>query len=514
MKPVITLFSLMCLVCGIVSSASAQEDTLFTRVRNLMDSTRLVEGHIFAPKKYAKAESRYQEGKKAIEANKKQRTIEKYLNETAEFAELTLSAAGTGKLTLEEYLEPREKAKAAKAPTLVPVLYEKAELQFVKATRKVESGNVKGGLKEAAKAAPLFDVAEMEAIRADIMGTADALLQKAAEGEAEKYALSTLDKARTSRTKCDGILTKDRYERDASLEAIRLAEYEAAHSLNIATRVRSLKRNDQAWEKLIQSYEIEMNRVADAIGAQFLPFDRGPTAAADSLIYYIQNLQSQTSSSGQLTQELASKLQSTLSQIDTDFLETDPMALADRLDLRVKDLLTEQGELEKLVTEKDYTLSQLQADHQEVASQLEKRTAKEEKFKKAKMVLNPSEGEVLFNSSNDIVLRLSGLSFDVNKSDIKDEHIPLLEKVKSVIEMFEGSKLFVEGHTDASGEPAANIALSEKRAYAVMQYLRQSMLISADRISAIGFGAEKPVASNQTVEGRAKNRRIDVIIMH
>jgi outer membrane protein OmpA-like peptidoglycan-associated protein len=161
----------------------------------------------------------------------------------------------------------------------------------------------------------------------------------------------------------------------------------------------------------------------------------------------------------------------------------------------------------------EYQLSELKADHTEVAAELEVRTAKEEKLKKAKQILLPSEGQVLFNAANDIILRLSGLSFDVNKSDIKDEHAPLLEKVKTVLEMFDDAKLVVEGHTDASGEASVNLALSEKRAFSVMQYLRQSLLISADRISAIGYGSEKPIASNKTSEGRAKNRRIDIIIM-
>jgi outer membrane protein OmpA-like peptidoglycan-associated protein len=498
----------------VVPQAQAQEEALLKKVQHLMDSTRLVEGHIFAPEKYGKATRKYEGAKQAIERNKKERTIEKLLNETAEFAELTLSAAATGKLTLEEYLEPREKAKKAKAPSLVPELYEKAELQFLKGTKKVESGNVKGGLKEATKAEPLFATAEMEAIRVDIMGTADALIQKAVEGEAEKYAPSTLDKARSNRTKCDGILSKNRYEREKSAAAIKLSEYEAAHALDISTRVRSLKRNNQAWEKLIQFYEIEMNRVAKSIGAQFLPFDRGPTAAADSLVYYIRELQSQSSSSDQLNLDLSSKLQGVLNKLDTNYIETDPLALADRLDLRISDLLTDQNRLSDQIVEKEYMLTQLQTDHADVAAQLEERTAKEEKFKKAKTLLNPSEGEVLFNSSNDIVLRLSGLSFDVNKSDIKDEHIPLLTKVQSVIEMFGESKLLVEGHTDASGEPAANLDLSQRRALAVMQYLRQSLLISADRITSVGYGSEKPVASNQTQDGRAKNRRIDIIIMH
>jgi outer membrane protein OmpA-like peptidoglycan-associated protein len=510
----IVVLCLLGFIGGATPSAFAQGETLFQQVQQLMDSTRLVEGHVFAPNKYAKAERKFEEAQKAIKREKKERTIEKLLNETAEYAELTLSAAATGRLTLEEYLEPREKAKAAKAPALVPELYEKAELQFIKAADKVEDGKVKDGLKEAAKAAPLFDIAEMEGIRADIMGTADALILKAKEGEAEKYAPATLDRAKTARTKCDGILAKDRYEREESIAAIKMSEYEANHALDIATRVRSLKRNDQAWEKLIQFYEIEMNRVGKAAGANFLPFDEGPTAAADSLIYYVRELQTENISSDQLTDDLVSQLLTTVVKLDPEYSGNNPVNLAERLDLRIDDLLTEQQSLNDRITEREYMLSQLQDDHAEVAAELKERTAKEEKFKKAKTVLNPSEGEILFNASNDIVLRLSGLSFDVNKSDIKDKHIPLLEKVKSIIEMFGDSKLLVEGHTDASGEAKTNVELSQRRAYAVMQYLRQSLLISADRVSAMGYGADRPVASNQTTEGRAKNRRIDIIIMN
>jgi len=158
-------------------------------------------------------------------------------------------------------------------------------------------------------------------------------------------------------------------------------------------------------------------------------------------------------------------------------------------------------------------LDELESQHEDVAGKLAERVEREDKFRSAKAALNPSEGEVLFNSANDVVLRLSGLSFDVNKSDIKDEHIPLLEKVKGIVQMFPDAQIRVEGHTDASGESARNVTLSEKRALAVMQYLRQSLLISAGRISSVGYGADRPVASNQTTDGRAKNRRIDVIIM-
>jgi len=73
-------------------------------------------------------------------------------------------------------------------------------------------------------------------------------------------------------------------------------------------------------------------------------------------------------------------------------------------------------------------------------------------------------------------------------------------------------KLRVEGHTDSQGNGAANQALSEKRAQAVVAWLTGKG-ISASRLTAKGFGATKPVADNSTDDGRAKNRRVELVKM-
>ncbi len=504
---------LLCAALAAPAIGTAQDDPLLTKVNTLMDSLQVVEANVFAPEKYEKAERAMEKARLYIQENRKRSLIEDRLNEAAQFAEQGFSATATGKVTLAEYLDPRDKAKSARAPILAPELYGKAETVFIEAGKKVESGDVKGGLKKAAEAKPLFDEAEMEAIRADIMGTADALIVKAKEGEAEKYAPSTLDKARTSRAKCDAILSGDRYERKESMAAIRRAEYEARHALDMATRVRSLERNDQAWEKIMLAYEIEMNRAGKAAEMDMVPFDNGPGIAADSLVEQIDRIKSRAGSSSELNRDLEERLGKILARLDATPSGSGPMALADQLDGEVADLLTNFNQMSSELNGEKERMSQLMQEHEEVAAELEQRTDQEEKFRKAKALLNPSEGEILYNPANDLVLRLSGLSFDVNSSQIKDVHVPLLEKVETIIKMYPDSKLIVEGHTDASGDPAVNTDLSQKRAYAVMQYLRESMLLSADRISAIGYGSEKPVASNKTTEGRAKNRRIDIIIM-
>ncbi len=70
----------------------------------------------------------------------------------------------------------------------------------------------------------------------------------------------------------------------------------------------------------------------------------------------------------------------------------------------------------------------------------------------------------------------------------------------------------VEGHTDSRGSERLNERLSQNRADAVMNYLISTMHIPPYRISAIGYGEDKPIASNENEAGRAKNRRIDLLI--
>ncbi len=264
-------------------------------------------------------------------------------------------------------------------------------------------------------------------------------------------------------------------------------------------------------------YEIQMNRVGKEIDLENLPFDNGPLAAADTLIMYIRNLQDENKRLNvqikDLSGNVTTELQTLLSQFNESSDDSDPFKLTNKIGEHIKTLIAENISLSEQVQTSNSQLSALKTEYGTVTGQLATRVEREEKFKKAKQMLNPSEGEVLFNSANDIVLRLSGLSFDVNKSEIKDSHMALLEKVKKTIQMFPDAFIRVEGHTDDKGEASRNVLLSEKRALAVLQYLRQSLLISASKISSVGYGADHPIASNQTEEGRAKNRRIDIILM-
>jgi outer membrane protein OmpA-like peptidoglycan-associated protein/tetratricopeptide (TPR) repeat protein len=108
---------------------------------------------------------------------------------------------------------------------------------------------------------------------------------------------------------------------------------------------------------------------------------------------------------------------------------------------------------------------------------------------------------------------LKNIFFDVGKSDLKAESIAELEKIKELLSSSTHLKVQINGHTDNTGNPAANMTLSLKRSQAVVQYLIEHG-IESSRLQAKGFGSERPLVSNDDEqEGREINRRTEIEIV-
>lgn len=104
----------------------------------------------------------------------------------------------------------------------------------------------------------------------------------------------------------------------------------------------------------------------------------------------------------------------------------------------------------------------------------------------------------------------TGIKFDVNKATIKPESAGTINYVVKMMQDNPDWRFSVEGHTDSDGSDAANQTLSEKRAEAVCNELVK-LGISADRLASKGWGESKPVAGNDTPEGKAQNRRVEFV---
>lgn len=102
------------------------------------------------------------------------------------------------------------------------------------------------------------------------------------------------------------------------------------------------------------------------------------------------------------------------------------------------------------------------------------------------------------------------INFDTGKADLKADGTATVAEIVKALKAAPQMKVAIEGHTDNVGQPAANKALSEKRAQSVMAAIVAGG-VDAKRLVAAGFGQEKPVADNRTEEGRAKNRRVELV---
>lgn len=104
------------------------------------------------------------------------------------------------------------------------------------------------------------------------------------------------------------------------------------------------------------------------------------------------------------------------------------------------------------------------------------------------------------------------INFDTGKSTIKPESKPIITQIVEMLKSNPDLKLSVEGHTDNVGNPKSNKTLSEERAKSVVAAIVEQG-IDAKRLKAVGHGQDKPIADNKTEEGRAKNRRVELVKM-
>ena len=102
------------------------------------------------------------------------------------------------------------------------------------------------------------------------------------------------------------------------------------------------------------------------------------------------------------------------------------------------------------------------------------------------------------------------INFDTNKATIKPESQPTIDQIALLMKNNPDLKVSIEGHTDNTGTAANNNILSQQRADSVKAAVAKQS-INVSRMTTKGWGQDKPVADNRTEEGRAKNRRVEIV---
>lgn len=123
-----------------------------------------------------------------------------------------------------------------------------------------------------------------------------------------------------------------------------------------------------------------------------------------------------------------------------------------------------------------------------------------------------ASGVSVTRQGDNIILNMpSDITFDVNQSDIKPAFYETLNSVAIVLKEFDKTTVSVYGHADSTGSEEYNLQLSQRRALSVANYLAAQGVAPA-RLNAVGYGESRPIADNSTPQGRALNRRVEIVI--
>jgi len=144
-----------------------------------------------------------------------------------------------------------------------------------------------------------------------------------------------------------------------------------------------------------------------------------------------------------------------------------------------------------------------------------------EQLQRAKALLDSqvssADVKVGYDARGLVTRMLDRVLFDSGKADLRRDAKTILNQLAQVLGEVPEQPIRIEGHTDnvpiTHSEWADNAALSLARANAVANYLTQQQGVIRDRMTTVGYGEERPIASNDTAEGRRKNRRVEVVIL-
>ncbi|MFQ5890252.1 MAG: OmpA family protein [Gemmatimonadota bacterium] len=445
-------------------------------VAERLEAARAARLHLIAPRHLDRATERLVDARARYERGGRIEDIRRRLNEAnRELAEAE-QLEEIGGVLLRGALEARSDALEANAPEFAAKLWDEGEKMIRDAGRRVENGDQNGARERGSRAERRYREAEFASIQADVLGRARDLRQAGMRVKADRRAPATFALADSLFREAELVLQGDRYQRSDARQYAESAAEEYRHAGWIASLVDSVEARRLSVEELILRHEAEVARIAEALN--FEPrFVRGSMPVTEHALAAVQSVYEDRDN---LRSELAAR-------------ETEISGLASQLDSL------------------DARLAELEQREATVAAELRERERRERKLREVRAIFSRDEAEVLLGGGL-LIVRLYGLSFASGSAEISPDNFSLLTKLQRVLREFPNSLITIQGHTDSQGNDDYNQALSERRAIAVREYLLANMALSSDRVEAVGFGESRPIATNDTEEGRAKNRRIEVSV--
>ncbi len=478
-QPIISTitFVLISAYCSFALADNIKE-RLFAEVYLAKQSATEKNASEFAPRSFGRAmktlgqaEAKYEKGKTVESVNTSTHKAIKQFKKaqfTAEIAQQRLSGL----------IQAKKDAEAVKAHKTAssPSNWKKAERQYRDAINYLEQGVQRQALIKAKSSQKTYRTLELNAIKAKLLDETRTLIKQAEKAKAKKYAPKTYAKAISLLATAEKELTENRYDIDQPRSLAMEAKYEAQHAIYLSKYIKKKKDSNKTDEDLILEWETPLQQVA-AMADIHAHFHNGYQPVANALINYIDM---HSARSQEQEQDLLNKNQQ-ISSLNQQVSElSQKLGGVASAEAALKQQLLTQEKIRQKVKEIEQTFTRFEAN--------------------------------VFRDSDQIYIRLLGMSFDSGSSNLKPQDFKLLAKVKNAFDIFPNCNVIIEGHTDSFGGDDMNLILSEDRAKSVKDHFVNRAKMPAANVDAVGYGETRPVANNETPQGRAKNRRIDIRI--
>ncbi|MDF1629879.1 MAG: OmpA family protein [Alcanivoracaceae bacterium] len=474
------------LVVALLAPALAAADSsiaiyrqLFGDVNKQLEAAREANAEVLSPDHFSRAMKYYKEAETNYNQRRNLDGVREDIAKAQDWLSKAMESTSVSGIAFATAMQTRKNALSADAPTHASQAWGRAEEALKDATRRVEDGDIRRAQEQARSVTELYQQAELQAIKTNYLSGARGLLKQAKEEKADRYATKTFIDAKLLLEQAERELTENRYDADYPRDLARRARNEAQHAITITRLAIGVNKKDFAVEDIITNYEKPLISIADELNIVPSLHD-GYEPTRDAILQRVDVLQKESQELGQLR-------------------------------LVVDDHAAEIARLAALV--KDYELKL--GIYNEQLSQYNEQLAAEERYRallaELENIFTEQEAEV-FRQGKTLIVRMVGLNFDSNKSDLKTEHKRLLAKAVYAIQLAKSESATIEGHTDSHGGDDFNMKLSEARANAVVEYLKGEPTLANTQLQAVGYGETRPIANNESEAGRTKNRRIDVVI--
>jgi OOP family OmpA-OmpF porin len=441
---------------------SANPDEEISRLATQVEQARSESVDVLSPGWFARANESLNEARRL---RKEGGSVDEILSSVSEGRASLKQARGFAKVsstTLAVTIEARQAARTAGAPGL-GTSYDEVEERFLSLTRGIENDKLNRAQQQRDAVAQQYRELELTAIESKTLADVRKTLDEAIAAGAKKTAPGVLSVAQGKLRDTEKFIAEHRYETTQMNERANDALFYANRALALTRWANETKEETPGQRALDE--EAFLFDLSKALGTEDLR-DRGIGDQRRAVISSAEELRK-----------------------DRDFLVTRNELLRSQKDQLQVELTSVRGTATEL--EEDRRFSQLYA---EVSSYFDSDQA--EVYK---------QGDVL-------LIRLKGVHFPVGGHIIQPEDYALLTRVQMAIRAFGDPNVRIEGHTDSTGSENVNQHLSQQRAEAVRAYLIANNVLPAEQITAVGKADSVPLAPNTTAEGRALNRRIDVII--